>query len=106
MNAGSVGKPKDGDPRACYVVIDTAGEVSVEFRRIPYDVQAVAAAIRESELPDKFAADLETAGPSASLAEPIELRRILQGAHVTRQQRAIPDENLHAYTPGDGCNSG
>ena len=24
----------------------------------------------------------------------------------TRQQRAIPDENLHAYTPGDGCNSG
>ena len=71
VNAGSVGKPKDGDPRACYVVIDTAGEVSVEFRRIPYDVQAVAAAIRESELPDKFAADLETAGLSASLAEPI-----------------------------------
>ena len=71
VNAGSVGKPKDGDPRACYVVIDTAGEVSVEFRRIPYDVQAVAAAIRESELPDKFAADLETAGTSASLAEPI-----------------------------------
>ena len=67
VNAGSVGKPKDGDPRACYVVIDTAGEVTVEFRRIPYDVQAVAAAIRESELPDKFAADLETAGTSASL---------------------------------------
>ena len=67
VNAGSVGKPKDGDPRACYVVIDTAGEVSVEFRRMPYDVEAVAAAIRESELPDKFAADLETAGASASL---------------------------------------
>ena len=67
VNAGSVGKPKDGDPRACYVVIDTAGEVTVEFRRIPYDVQAVAAALRESELPDKFAADLETAGTSASL---------------------------------------
>ena len=71
VNAGSVGKPKDGDPRACYVVIDTAGAVSVEFRRIPYDVRAVAAAIRESELPDRFAADLETAGASASLAEPI-----------------------------------
>ncbi len=67
VNAGSVGKPKDGDPRAGYVVIDTAGEVSVELRRIPYDVQAVAAAIRASELPDKFAADLETAGTSASL---------------------------------------
>ncbi len=65
VNAGSVGKPKDGDPRACYVVMNTAGEVSVEFRRIPYDVQTVAAAIRESELPDKFATDLETAGASS-----------------------------------------
>ena len=38
VNAGSVGKPKDGDPRACYVVLDTSGDVDVEFRRIPYDV--------------------------------------------------------------------
>ena len=62
VNAGSVGKPKDGDPRACYVVLDTAGEVSVEFRRVPYDVRAVATAIRARELPDRFATDLETAG--------------------------------------------
>ncbi len=66
LNAGSIGKPKDGDPRACYVVLDTAGDVNVEFRRIRYDVHKVATAIRESELPDKFAVDLETGGrPSA-----------------------------------------
>ena len=60
INVGSVGKPKDGDPRACYVVLDTSGDVDVEFRRVPYDIEAVASAIRRSELPDKFAADLET----------------------------------------------
>jgi putative phosphoesterase len=62
VNAGSVGKPKDGDSRACYVVMDTSGEVNVEFRRIPYDIEVEAAAIRESSLPDEFAADLETGG--------------------------------------------
>lgn len=62
VNAGSVGKPKDGDPRACYVVMDTAGEVAMEFRRVDYDVLAEATAIRESSLPDKFAADIETGG--------------------------------------------
>jgi putative phosphoesterase len=60
INAGSVGKPKDGDPRACYVVLDTTGDVDVEFRRVPYDIQAVASAIRRSELPDNFATNLET----------------------------------------------
>jgi putative phosphoesterase len=62
LNAGSVGKPKDSDPRACYVVLDTTGDVTVEFRRIAYDVQNVAIAIRQSELPDKFATDIETGG--------------------------------------------
>ncbi|MGI8586322.1 MAG: metallophosphoesterase family protein [Chloroflexia bacterium] len=39
VNAGSVGKPKDGDPRACYVVLDAVGgELQVEFVRVPYDV--------------------------------------------------------------------
>ena len=62
VNAGSVGKPKDGDPRACYVLLQTSGEVTVDFRRIPYDIARMAAAIRDSELPDKFAADIETGG--------------------------------------------
>ena len=62
VNAGSVGKPKDGDPRACYALIETTGTVSVDFRRVPYDIERVAAAIRASELPDKFATDIETGG--------------------------------------------
>jgi putative phosphoesterase len=65
VNAGSVGKPKDRDPRACYVVIDTVGDVAVEFRRIPYDVDTAANAIRDSLLPDKFADDIETGGAPA-----------------------------------------
>jgi putative phosphoesterase len=62
INAGSVGRPKDGDPRACYIVLDTTGEVDVEFRRVPYDIQTAASAIRRSDLPDKFATDLEMGG--------------------------------------------
>jgi diadenosine tetraphosphatase ApaH/serine/threonine PP2A family protein phosphatase len=65
LNAGSIGKPKDGDPRACYIVLDTAGNVSVEFFRIRDDVERVATAIRQSELPDDFASDIETSGASA-----------------------------------------
>jgi putative phosphoesterase len=70
VNAGSVGKPKDGDPRACYVVMDTSGDVTVDFRRIAYDVEAEATAIRESSLPDKFAADLETGGVLPGVQSP------------------------------------
>jgi putative phosphoesterase len=70
INAGSVGKPKDGDPRACCAVLDTTSDVSVEFRRITYDVPIMAAAIRASELPDKFAADIETGGVLAPAPAP------------------------------------
>lgn len=61
VNDGSVGKPKDGDARACYVLIDVEVDVKVEFRRVPYDVAAATAAVRESGLPDHFAELLETA---------------------------------------------
>jgi diadenosine tetraphosphatase ApaH/serine/threonine PP2A family protein phosphatase len=62
VNDGSAGKPKDGDPRACYAVIDVIkGSVDVTFRRVTYDVAAVASAIRASELPDQFADALEQA---------------------------------------------
>lgn len=64
VNVGSVGKPKDGDPRACYVVLDLASATPVTFVRVVYDVAAAASAIRATELPDKFARDLERAGAS------------------------------------------
>lgn len=63
VNAGSVGKPKDGDWRACYIVLDPAEAATpVDFLRVPYDVAGEAAAIRASDLPDKFAVDIETGG--------------------------------------------
>jgi predicted phosphodiesterase len=62
VNTGSVGRPKDGDWRAGYVVIDVGADVTVEFVRVEYDVERAARAIRESGLPDEFAADLENGG--------------------------------------------
>ncbi len=67
VNTGSVGKPKDGDPRAAWVMLTLEPErpVRVEVRRVPYDVAAMAAAIRAAKgLPDHFARDIETGGAS------------------------------------------
>jgi predicted phosphodiesterase len=56
VNAGSVGKPKDGDLRACYVVLSAQGdELDVEFIRVPYDVEQAAQAIEATEMPDPYA---------------------------------------------------
>jgi putative phosphoesterase len=56
VNAGSVGKPKDGDPRACVTVLDiTDRAVAVDFVRVEYDVEKTAAAIIASGLPAYFA---------------------------------------------------
>jgi predicted phosphodiesterase len=63
VNTGSVGRPKDGDPRAGYVLIDIgAGSAAVQFVRVEYDVGRATAAIRGSDLPDEFATYLETGG--------------------------------------------
>ena len=63
INAGSVGKPKDGDPRACVTLLTiTTDKVSVEFLRVPYDVQKAADAIIASGLPEYFADRLKEAG--------------------------------------------
>ena len=61
VNVGSVGKPKDGDRRACYAIVDTLAP-RVEFVRVEYDLPRVTSAIRASELPADFATDLENAG--------------------------------------------
>lgn len=60
INAGSVGKPKDGDPRACIAVVEILpGTVKSEFIRVPYDVDKTAAAVRDSGLPAYFAEKLK-----------------------------------------------
>lgn len=56
INAGSVGKPKDGDPRACYLVLSAQGrDLNVQFIRVPYDVEAAAQAIEASDMPHEYA---------------------------------------------------
>ena len=59
INAGSVGKPKDLDWRACWVLIDGG---TPTFHRVEYDVAKAAAAIRATGLPHEFALDIETGG--------------------------------------------
>jgi putative phosphoesterase len=62
VNVGSVGKPKDGDWRACYAILDVTADPPASFVRIAYDMDTVTRAIRGSELPHEFAIDLERAG--------------------------------------------
>jgi predicted phosphodiesterase len=64
VNTGSVGKPKDGDPRAGYVLASFGTELDIQLRRVEYDVAAAARAVRESDLPTHFADLLETGGKS------------------------------------------
>lgn len=69
VNTGSVGRPKDGDPRAGYVLLDVSEtDTAVEFVRIAYDVEEVARAIVESDLPDEFADFLRTGGSTSAQA--------------------------------------
>ncbi|CQH62390.1 MJ0936 family phosphodiesterase [Halobacterium hubeiense] len=51
LNPGSVGQPRDRDPRAAYAVLDVETP-SVEERRVEYDVDRVAEAVRDAGLPD------------------------------------------------------
>jgi diadenosine tetraphosphatase ApaH/serine/threonine PP2A family protein phosphatase len=61
VNAGSVGKPKDDDPRSCYAFLTAeAGDLDVEFRRVQYDIETEARRIEETEMPDAFADMLRT----------------------------------------------
>lgn len=63
INIGSVGKPKDGDPRGCYVLIilnDDSSKfnkesIQVEFIRFEYDVEKAAKAVETSILPNGYA---------------------------------------------------
>jgi predicted phosphodiesterase len=67
INTGSVGRPKDGDWRAGYVLLSVeASGARGEFVRVPYDVDEAADAIRVSDLPSEFAEILKSAGAGAT----------------------------------------
>ena len=56
INVGSIGKPKDGDSRACYVHLKVHGSgLSVDHRRVQYDISDVVTDIKQSGLPDCYA---------------------------------------------------
>jgi predicted phosphodiesterase len=75
VNCGTAGRPKDGDPRVSYALLDVqaSGEITTEFVRVEYDLARAARGIRESGLPNEFADFLESggnvpwAGPSATV---------------------------------------
>jgi predicted phosphodiesterase len=58
INAGSVGQPRDGDRRACCLLLD-AGTQSMTLCRVPYDIEAVQAKMRAAGLPEFLASRLE-----------------------------------------------
>lgn len=61
VNAGSVGKPKDGDPRAGYVVLTSRNrELEVTFIRMAYEVERAAQVIEASTMPHDYAQMLRT----------------------------------------------
>lgn len=57
INVGSVGQPRDGDPRAAYVVFDMVNNV-VELRRVPYEIERTQKKILDAGLPGRIAARL------------------------------------------------
>lgn len=66
VNTGSVGRPKDGDWRAGYVMLDLGdGTARPEFIRVEYDIESAIEAIRGSGLPHEFAEHLRTGGKAA-----------------------------------------
>ncbi len=59
INVGSVGQPRDGDPRAAYVIFDMLNNV-IELRRLEYDLPKAQQKILDAGLPNKVAARLAT----------------------------------------------
>ena len=63
VNTGSVGRPKDGDWRAGYVLLDLGdGEPRVELVRVPYDIERTIRGLEAASLPEEFAEFLRTGG--------------------------------------------
>jgi predicted phosphodiesterase len=63
VSVGSVGKPKDGDPRACWteLTLGDEGSVDADFHRVAYDIETVAAKMRAAGLPDTLITALRDA---------------------------------------------
>jgi putative phosphoesterase len=61
LNVGSVGRPKDGDPRAGYVILQVGGpDITAQLVRVDYDVEAAAQAVLTAGLPQSLAEGVRT----------------------------------------------
>ena len=58
LNPGSVGQPRDGDPRAAFLLLDLDAQ-RASFRRVEYDIEQTQHEMREAGLPELLAARLE-----------------------------------------------
>ena len=58
INPGSTGQPRDGDPRAAWLLLDTEAQTA-RWRRADYDIAGAQAAIRAANLPDSLAERLQ-----------------------------------------------
>ncbi len=56
INVGSVGQPRDGDPRACYLILTAEGltKLSIEFRRVDYDIESAVRRLELAGFPDRL----------------------------------------------------
>lgn len=68
VNIGSIGKPKDGDPRGCYAMLELnqatsqkSATMNVSFKRVEYDVEKAAKAVESSDFDNAFAEALRLA---------------------------------------------
>lgn len=58
LNPGSVGQPRDGDPRAAYLMLET-DDLTMEHRRVPYDIETTQRLMRKAGLPRRNIARLD-----------------------------------------------
>jgi len=89
VNTGSVGRPGDGDPRACYAMLVLAGSIKVEHYRIQYNVQRAVAAIQANQLPAEFAAMIQT---GRSLEHVMNMNK---NESIPRAQQALSSAAVH-----------
>ena len=62
INVGSVGQPRDGIPKACYLIFSMTGltNLAIEFRRVDYDIESAVRRLQAAGLPDRLVTRLYT----------------------------------------------
>lgn len=85
VNVGSVGQPRDGDPRASYCILDTA-DWSIHWRRIPFDIDMYRRAVKKAGIPSSASYFLEH---DPNIGKP-PLRGILNFSPATS-----PEDDIH-----------